>query len=156
MSSSWNLSSSAAAPPTSAAIRMYRPTTSAADVLKPISLDRTFRSVGMSYVLHCLPGDIESKAVAFDNLAPLLEPGGVIFGTTILGHGVEHTPLGRTLIRAYNRKEIFSNLDDGRCMQALELIESQARACNATLVIATHDRRITTRVQKQLNLAETG
>jgi hypothetical protein len=114
MSSSWNLSSSAAAPPTSAAIRMYRPTTSAADVLKPISLDRTFRSVGMSYVLHCLPGDIESKAVAFDNLAPLLEAGGVIFGTTILGHGVEHTPLGRTLIRAYNRKEIFSNLDDGR------------------------------------------
>lgn len=48
--------------------------------------------------------------------------------------------------------EPTSNLDDVRCMQALELLESQARACNATLVIATHDRRITTRVQKQLSL----
>ena len=50
--------------------------------------------------------------------------------------------------------EPTSNLDDGRCMQALDLLESQARTCNATLVIATHDRRITERVQKQLNLAE--
>ena len=48
--------------------------------------------------------------------------------------------------------EPTSNLDDGRCMQALELLESQARACNATLVIATHDRRITERVPKQLSL----
>lgn len=50
--------------------------------------------------------------------------------------------------------EPTSNLDDSRCMQALELLESQARACNATLVIATHDRRITERVPRQLNLAE--
>ena len=52
--------------------------------------------------------------------------------------------------------EPTSNLDDGRCMQALELLQSQARACNATLVIATHDRRITSRVEKQLKLAEAG
>jgi ABC-type lipoprotein export system ATPase subunit len=51
--------------------------------------------------------------------------------------------------------EPTSNLDDARCMQALELLESQARTCNATLVIATHDRRITSRVPKQLSLAGT-
>ena len=38
--------------------------------------------------------------------------------------------------------EPTSNLDDARCMQALELLQAQARACNATLVIATHDQRI--------------
>jgi hypothetical protein len=68
----------------------------------------------MSYVLHCLPGDIDSKAVAFDNLSPLLAPGGVIFGTTIFSEGVEHTRLGRKLLQAYNRKGIFSNLRDDR------------------------------------------
>lgn len=52
--------------------------------------------------------------------------------------------------------EPTSNLDDARCMQALDLLESQARTCNATLLIATHDRRITTRVPKQFTLAETG
>ena len=48
--------------------------------------------------------------------------------------------------------EPTSNLDDVRCMQALELLESQARACEATLVIATHDRRITARVPNQFSL----
>jgi putative ABC transport system ATP-binding protein len=48
--------------------------------------------------------------------------------------------------------EPTSNLDDVRCMQALELLESQARTCGATLVIATHDRRITARVPSQFSL----
>jgi len=42
--------------------------------------------------------------------------------------------------------EPTSNLDDVRCMQALDLLESQARACGATLVIATHDQRIKARM----------
>ena len=42
--------------------------------------------------------------------------------------------------------EPTSNLDDARCVQALELLEAQARACNATLVIATHDQRIKSRM----------
>ena len=93
----------------------YAPATKAADVLKPIGLEPgSFRSVALSYVLHCLPGDIDSKAAAFDNLIPLVAPGGVVFGTTILGRGVEHTRLARGLMRAYNRKGIFSNLHDDR------------------------------------------
>jgi ABC-type lipoprotein export system ATPase subunit len=51
--------------------------------------------------------------------------------------------------------EPTSNLDDMRCMQALELLVSQARACNATLLIATHDRRITERVPNQFTLGAT-
>jgi len=48
--------------------------------------------------------------------------------------------------------EPTSNLDDERCMQALELLQAQARACNATLVIATHDQRIKARMPNQFRL----
>ena len=65
-------------------------------------------------MLHCLPGSLDAKAAAFDNVIRCSFPGGVVFGTTILGTGVEHTRLARTLMRAYNRKGIFSNLDDDR------------------------------------------
>ena len=96
-------------------LERYGPATSAADVLKPIDLEpASFRSVALSYVLHCLPGTLDAKAAAFDNVIRLLAPGGVVFGTTILGTGVQHTRLARTLMRAYNRKGIFSNLDDDR------------------------------------------
>jgi putative ABC transport system ATP-binding protein len=42
--------------------------------------------------------------------------------------------------------EPTSNLDDVRCMQTLDLLESQATACGATLLIATHDQRIKSRI----------
>jgi ABC-type lipoprotein export system ATPase subunit len=51
--------------------------------------------------------------------------------------------------------EPTSNLDDVRCLQALDLLMSQARACNATLLIATHDRRITERIPNQFTLGAT-
>ncbi|MGH8642251.1 MAG: ABC transporter ATP-binding protein [Burkholderiales bacterium] len=48
--------------------------------------------------------------------------------------------------------EPTSNLDDGRCQQALELLLSMAQACNATLVIATHDQRIRSRIPRHFEL----
>jgi putative ABC transport system ATP-binding protein len=48
--------------------------------------------------------------------------------------------------------EPTSNLDDGRCLQALELLQGQARACDATLVIATHDQRVKSRMPDQFVL----
>jgi len=45
--------------------------------------------------------------------------------------------------------EPTSNLDDGNCRQTMDLLEEQARACGATLVIATHDQRIRARVPNQ-------
>jgi ABC-type lipoprotein export system ATPase subunit len=49
--------------------------------------------------------------------------------------------------------EPTSNLDDERCMQAYGLLESQARACDATLVVATHDQRIKARMRNHYVLA---
>jgi ABC-type lipoprotein export system ATPase subunit len=48
--------------------------------------------------------------------------------------------------------EPTSNLDDARCVQALDLLLAQARACGATLVIATHDQRIKSRVAHHFEL----
>jgi hypothetical protein len=94
-------------------LRRFRPRLHAANALEPIGLEpASFRSVGLGYVLHCLPGDLESKSVVFDHVLPLLAPGGVVFGTTILNGGVRHTALARRLIGLYNRKGIFANLDD--------------------------------------------
>ena len=71
-----------------------------------------FDSVGINYLLHCLPGSIESKCVAFDHLKALMNPGAVLFGSTLLQGGVRRHWLARRLMDAYNRKGIFSNQGD--------------------------------------------
>ncbi len=97
-------------------IRRFRPKTVRANVLEPVELRGSrFDSIGANYLLHCLPGELEWKAgTVARNLKPYLEPGGVFFGSTILGTGVRHNRLGRALMSVYNRKGIFSNLDDDR------------------------------------------
>ena len=71
-----------------------------------------FDSVGINYLLHCLPGSIESKAAALDHLEALMNPGAVLFGSTLLQGGVRRTWLARGLMAAYNWKGIFSNRGD--------------------------------------------
>ena len=101
-------------------IRRYAPATVQANVLDPVDLgDARFDSIGANFLFHCLPGRLEEKAaVVVSNLRPYLEPGGLLFGSTILGRGVAHNLLGRRLVRLYNRKRIFSNLEDDQ--QGLE------------------------------------
>lgn len=84
------------------------------NVLEPVDLGAArFDSIGFNYLLHCLPGEIEAKAATVvRHLKPYLVPGGVIFGSTILGAGVRHNAPGRFLMRTYNRKGIFSNRAD--------------------------------------------
>ena len=95
-------------------IRRYAPATVQANVLDPVDLgDARFDSIGANFLFHCLPGELEGKAATVaSNLRPYLASGGVLFGSTILGRGVSHNLLGRRLMRLYNRKRIFSNLED--------------------------------------------
>lgn len=99
-------------------IRRYEPRTHRANVLEPIDVDALgrastgFGSIGVNYLLHCLPGTIAEKAVALANLKPLLRDGAPLFGSTILNDGVRHTAAARRLMAAYNAKGIFSNLAD--------------------------------------------
>jgi 2-polyprenyl-3-methyl-5-hydroxy-6-metoxy-1,4-benzoquinol methylase len=94
-------------------IARYRPETYLRNVLEPISMDAPkFESVGINYLLHCLPGSIDSKAVAFDHLKKLMNPGAVIFGSTLLQGGVARSWLAKRLMDFYNGKGIFSNEND--------------------------------------------
>ncbi len=94
-------------------IARYQPETYRRNVLEPISLTSArFDSVGINYLLHCLPGSIESKAVAFDHLRPLLNSNGVLFGATLLQGGVSRTWLATRLMGVYNKRGIFSNEHD--------------------------------------------
>jgi SAM-dependent methyltransferase len=83
-----------------------------ADVLKPLPIAGPFDSAGLSFVLHCLPGPMERKAPAIENIARVLAPDGVLFGGTILGRSARHTRLGRAFLQLVNRRGAFDNLDD--------------------------------------------
>ena len=71
-----------------------------------------FDSVGLHYLFHCLPGDVESKSVVFDHVAALMNPGAVLFGATLLQGGVPRKWIAQRLMEVYNRKGIFSNERD--------------------------------------------
>jgi SAM-dependent methyltransferase len=91
----------------------YGPATHQANLLEPIDLPAaSFRSIALTHVLHCLPGTMADKAVVFDNLAPLLAPGGRLFGTTILRHGVRQTPFSLGLMKFLNARGVFGNAQD--------------------------------------------
>jgi SAM-dependent methyltransferase len=83
-----------------------------ADVLKPLPVPGPFDSVGLSMVLHCLPGPMERKANAIENIARVMAPDGVLFGGTVLGRSAQHTRLGRAVLWAFNKRGAFGNLDD--------------------------------------------
>ena len=71
------------------------PVTVEADVMKPLPLEGRFDSAALSFVLHCLRGPQEHKAVAIRNIAAVLEPDGVLFGGTVLGTEAEHSRAAR-------------------------------------------------------------
>jgi len=83
-----------------------------ADAMKPLPVEGRFDSAGLSYVLHCLRGPQEHKAVAIRHIADVLEPNGVLFGGTVLGLGERHTPQARAVLRAFNWAGDFDNLGD--------------------------------------------
>ena len=95
-------------------LKRYHPRIFTADVLHPISIEaEPFDSIGMSFLFHCLPGRFPEKGTAvFGNLKPYLAPGGILFGTTILGSGVRVNLLARVLMGVYNGRGIFDNTAD--------------------------------------------
>ena len=96
-----------------ARLRRYRPEVYRADVLRPFRFETApFASVSLTYLLHCLPGTMSEKARVFDHLGPVLSPGAVVFGATLLSGGVRRTRAARALMRLYNNKGIFSNEAD--------------------------------------------
>ncbi|KAI0738334.1 S-adenosyl-L-methionine dependent methyltransferase [Daedaleopsis nitida] len=79
----------------------------------PESMHGRYDSVALFYLFHCLPGSLPQKATdVFASIIPALAPGGIVFGSTILGQGVSHNWLGTRLMGVYNKKGIFGNTAD--------------------------------------------
>ena len=98
---------------TSRRIARYNPKTYRRNIFDPINLNvEKFDSVGINYVLHCMPGNLKTKSVALDDLKALMNPNAVLFGSTILQGGVSINRLAKRLMAIYNKKGIFSNQHD--------------------------------------------
>ncbi len=91
----------------------FEPARYEVNLLAPIALDLApFTSVGLTYVLHCLPGSMSEKLAAIDHLQPLMKKGAVLFGATILGRGIAPNRAARALLDLYNARGVFNNRED--------------------------------------------
>lgn len=96
-------------------IRRFAPATTRADILQPLPElpHAPFDSIGVNFLLHCLPGTLADKAGrVFEHLAPSTGPETVVFGSTILAEGVRRSPVAKALMAAYNRRGILQNKAD--------------------------------------------
>jgi hypothetical protein len=83
------------------------------DLLAPFTLDLApVGSVGLTYVLHCLPGHMDEKLKAVDRLRPLMREGATLFGATILGRGIAPNRAASALLDLYNGQGVFNNRED--------------------------------------------
>ncbi len=94
-------------------LERYQPLVHQANVVEPLTLNwGLFDTIGINYLLHCLPGDWSNKGKAIQHLRSLLKENGVVFGATLLGVGVEKNKLARLLTKVYNMRGIFNNATD--------------------------------------------
>jgi SAM-dependent methyltransferase len=73
---------------------------------------QSFDSIAITNLLHCLPGTMKTKEIVFKNIRSLLNPGGVVFGSTILWNGVKNSFLARYFINVNNAKGVMTNKQD--------------------------------------------
>jgi ubiquinone/menaquinone biosynthesis C-methylase UbiE len=94
-------------------LNRYCPQIYQRNIFEPISLNgHGFDSIGLCHVLHCLPGTMETKEIAFKNILPLLNPGGIVFGATFLYRGIKRNPLATATFWAANSLGFMSNRQD--------------------------------------------
>lgn len=103
-----------------------------------------------------LAGMPQDRARARETLASVGMDGRAAAYPHQLSHGqAQRVAVARAVVnrpRLLLADEPTSNLDDAHCGQTLDLLETQARACGATLVIATHDQRIRARISRHYQL----
>ncbi|MGW6317605.1 class I SAM-dependent methyltransferase [Streptomyces sp. NPDC055099] len=117
-------------------LRRHAPRLHQADVLQPWGLaSDSVDSVGMCYLLHCLPGSLPDKAVIFEQARAVLRPGGVLFGSTILARGVHHTPLARLQLAAANWRGFMCNRQDA--LDDLQACLARTFACHEVTVVGS-------------------
>ena len=96
----------------SARISRFTPKSVLANALELLPEMKPFNSIGLCYLLHCLPGSLAQKAILFDRLKPVMKSGSLLFGATIVNGPGCHGLAARTVLNIYNREGVFSNADD--------------------------------------------
>src|SRR5262245_16600062 len=96
-----------------ARLARFEPELHQVNLLAPLALGTApVASIGLTYVLHCLPGSMDEKLTAIEHLRPLMRDGATLFGATILGRGIALNPAARALSDLYNVKGVFNNRTD--------------------------------------------
>jgi ubiquinone/menaquinone biosynthesis C-methylase UbiE len=91
----------------------YSPRTYRQNALEPLEIDGPrFDSIGVNHLLHCLPVTMQAKGTVFEHLKALLNPGGILFGTTLLYGGVERSFLATYTYYWLNLMGIMTNRQD--------------------------------------------
>lgn len=97
---------------TAARLAALSPRTQEGDVFDLPTDIGPFTSIGMNYVMHCLPGDLRAMASPVARIAGLLQPDGVYFGSTIV-QGEAPRGVGTQLwMNLFNRLGVFCNSND--------------------------------------------
>lgn len=128
-----------------ARLRRYEPLKVVANILQPIQFKgEKFDSVGLNYVVHCLPGPMSKKGLAMENLKALMNDGAVLFGSTVLGQGVEHSFLGSFVLKRMNGKGIIDNYQDSaaalKAMLDEQFAESSVQVVGRTALFTARHR----------------
>ena len=96
-----------------ARLARFKPERHQVNLLAPLTLRTApVASVGLTYVLHCLPGRMDEKLRGIDHLRPLMRDGATLFGATILGRGGAPNRAASALSDLYNAKGVFNNRAD--------------------------------------------
>lgn len=94
-------------------VSRYTPETYIQNLLAPVQHKMAkFDSIGINYVMHCVPGSFKEKGIAFSHLQPLLTENGVLFGTTVLSEGVHKNLLAKPFMWLMNYLGVFNNRKD--------------------------------------------
>jgi hypothetical protein len=98
----------------------FKPELVQASLFDPLPrMGQPFDSLGLTYVLHCLPGTMTEKLTVLDHLLPLMAGRAILFGATILGRGITPNFAARRLLALYNDRGVFNNLaDDEAALEA--------------------------------------
>ena len=94
------------------------------NIFLPLDPTIKYKSISLFYLLHCLPGPPSRKMALFNNLRNNMAPEGVVYGTTVLGKGIQHNLLGKALMAVLNAKGIFDNREDSE-----EELKERLKAC---------------------------
>ncbi|WP_020393141.1 class I SAM-dependent methyltransferase [Kribbella catacumbae] len=94
-------------------LRKYQAEVVQTDILQPLPFpDGSFDSIGINFLLHCMPGPMREKGKVFTEAARVLRSGGSLFGSTVIQEGGDHWWLARRMMRIYNRTGILSTTED--------------------------------------------